>query len=213
MNTIDYKKSWGQINAQRLAAILHEAGDDIFDVGCATGDYVHYLNQHGYHAKGCDIKEYPEWNEKDFLVADANCLSLPSNNVDTIICFEVLEHLQKPLNALAAMHRACRKNLILSVPNCSHYPALSDSGLNFNHYIDRSHCNFWTPDEISKLVIEAGFTIAKLELINQIHPESLFFANLKLPRRISCCAGYCYDHLPWVKRYYMTSLVVANKRI
>lgn len=210
-NNYAFQKDWGKINPQRLSAILSDAGKDILDVGCATGDYVHYLNKNGYRARGCDIKKYPDWNENDFFLSDANSLLLPENSVDTITCFEVLEHLQKPLAALTAMRRACRKNVILSVPNCSQYLALSESGLNFNHYIDRSHCNFWVQEEICDLVVEAGFKVSRAELINQTHPEALFFTGLKLPRRIASLAASCYNRIPWIERYYMTVLIVATK--
>lgn len=211
-NNQDYRAGWGKINPQRLTAIRKHAGHVILDVGCATGDYVKFLNQQGYQARGCDIEAYPGWNATDFFLADANCLSQPSNSVDTITCFEVLEHVRKPLQALVAMHSACRKNLILSVPNCTPCPALANAGLSFNHYIDRSHCNFWTPREIGDLATEAGFAISRIELINQVHPESLFLAALRMPRSMAGLAGFCFNRLPWIQKYYMTVLVIANKQ-
>lgn len=210
-HALDYQQCWGKINSQRLDAIREHAGRVILDVGCATGDYVRHLNKHGYQARGCDIREYPEWNADDFFIADANCLTLPPNSVDTILCFEVLEHVREPLQALRAMHSVCRKNLILSVPNCTSVPGLTNAGLNFNHYVDRTHCHFWTPREIGDLAAEAGFIVSRTDLINQVHPESLFLAVLKIPRKIAVVMATCFNRLPWIARFHMTVLVVAVK--
>ena len=43
------------------------------------------------------------------------------------------------------------------------------SGFIYNHWIDRTHVNFWTLDELCALTEEAGFTVRERSLINKIN--------------------------------------------
>lgn len=209
----DYKTGWGKTNPERLAAVFANSGTEVIDIGCASGDYVRVLCERGYSARGCDIENRAEWNgDKRFFVADAEALSLPPESVDTALCFEVLEHLSKPFDALRAIRSCCRKNAILSVPNCEPPLVLPQTGLTFNHYIDRSHRNFWSPAEFAALVAEAGFKVREVKPINRVRPEALFLAGfLRLPMSLALRAGSVFAAMPWAKRWHMTTLIVAEK--
>jgi 2-polyprenyl-3-methyl-5-hydroxy-6-metoxy-1,4-benzoquinol methylase len=212
LSKYDHKKAWGKINRDRLSAVMKHGGASILDIGCASGDYVRYLNANGRQARGCDIETRAEWNGgAEFFTADADNLALPPESVDTIICFEVLEHLEHPAEALRAMRAICRRNIIASVPNCAQRLALPEAGLNFNHYIDRTHRNFWTPESFAAAVADAGFKIEEVKLINQVHPEALFFGNLLRLGPLARAAAALFDALPWIRRDFMTTLVIASK--
>lgn len=112
--------TWGYLNKSRLAAILKYAGKQVLDVGCSTGSCVRYLCELGYDAYGFDFLEDERWQNKHtsrFLVADASHLLFKNATFDTILCFEVLEHLENVDLALEEFHRVCRSNIIISVRN------------------------------------------------------------------------------------------------
>ena len=71
------------------------AADPVLDVGCATGDYVRWLNAHGYGytARGVDIRQYAEWdNSAIFTQSALPDLPHAANDFETVLCFEVIEH-------------------------------------------------------------------------------------------------------------------------
>ena len=61
------------------------------------------------------------------------------------------------------------------------------------------------------IVADAGFKIDESKLINRIHPEKLFFANLFRNARLSHFAASLTAKLPFFKHTYMTILTTASK--
>jgi hypothetical protein len=89
--------------------------------------------------------------------------------VDTILSFETLEHLPQPERALREYFRVCRRKLILTVPNCHLTEGMRRSGIIYNHWIDRTHVNFWDLGTISDLVSKCGFTVVHQQHINRMN--------------------------------------------
>ena len=129
-----------QLNPFRLNAILDFAGESVLDVGCGNGSYVLELKDK-YDIKGVDFQDFSAWRESPelFSISDASQLCLKDSSVDTILSFETLEHLYKPEEALREYHRVCRKNLILTVPNCVVSDGMKSSNLIFSHCIHLHH--------------------------------------------------------------------------
>lgn len=200
-----------RINSERLHAILEHAGHSILDVCCGSGAYVIKLAK-DYDIRGVDIHRYEPWDAMPnlFSISNADELAWEDNSVDTILSFETLEHLQNPEKALSEYYRVCRKNIILTVPNCELTPAMHKSKLIYYHWNDRTHVKFFNMESIIEMVKGAGFKIIKNYYINQISllplVEEAFnvsvipFGKLihKLLLKQKCC-------------YYLTCLIVAEK--
>lgn len=200
-----------KVNPDRLSAIRKHAGRSILDVGCGNGAYILELADE-YDIRGCDYEAFETWEQMPdrFEVQNALDLQLPESSVETITCFEVLEHLPEPLKVLESLRRICTKNVILTVPNCEYTHGMRKAGLTYYHYVDPTHVNFFTLQAIRELCVEAGFKIREAIPINRMDIFRLF--------------DEAYDFGGWMgkqllrllkvrqkKQYHLTSLVVAEK--
>lgn len=95
----------------------------ILDLGCYKGDVSRELLRLGNEVSSCDVVAY-EGTESlpDFHQVDAN-FSFPFSDqtFDTIICTDVIEHLENPTNLVRECSRMLKPGgmLILSTPHIS----------------------------------------------------------------------------------------------
>ena len=195
----------------RLSAIEEFAGPSVLDVGCGNGAYVlRYADR--FAIRGVDYQRFDSWNRRPelFSLGDAGKLDQPDSSVDTILSFETLEHLPDPRTALVEYLRVCRRNVILTVPNCALTPGMRASGIIYNHWVDRTHLNFWDLESISALVREVGFAVKVARPINQISMGSVVAESLGLGGFLArtFARGFRVIARP---RYHMTTLVVCEK--
>jgi 2-polyprenyl-3-methyl-5-hydroxy-6-metoxy-1,4-benzoquinol methylase len=205
-------REWGHLVTERLDAALTEAGASVLDVGCASGVYVDRLQQTGRTCVGADLLMYRKWQEPGyrFVLSDARFLPFASESFDTIISFETLEHVPGPEAALREYHRVCRKNIIISVPNCDIPPEFARANMTFFHYTDRTHVNFYTLDTLRQMVEANGFRVVRAAPILPVTPALPLIASLGVPLR------YAGRLARWIrkispKQYGMSLLVVADK--
>lgn len=101
------------------------------DVGCGTGYGTAVLAQTARKVLALDVSaesvafaraSYPARNAA-FLVADCRQIPLGSQSVDTVVCFEVIEHLAEQEVLLEEIHRVLRPDglLAISTPNRVYY--------------------------------------------------------------------------------------------
>ena len=128
--------------------------DSILDVGCGEGFTLNRLKENGigkklegieYLQAAIDLgkKTYP-----DIKITKGNIYELPyrDNEFDLVLCTEVLEHLEKPQDALKELVRVSRKYLVISVPNEPFFMlAQMIRGKNWSRFgNDIEHINHWT---------------------------------------------------------------------
>lgn len=204
---------WGHLQKERWDAIRQYAGDSVMDVGCANGVYVQALREYGYAAWGLDLLRFAEWDTlaQYLFMADAIHLPLADNGFETIISFETLEHVPDYRAALREYHRVCRKNIIVSVPNCETPPALSNAGFTYHHWIDRTHVNFFTLETFTQAIEDAGFIVRYAARVNTVFAAMPFLYALGLPLRWSYRAARVIQRIT-PRQYPMTLLVAAEKR-
>jgi len=99
----------------------------VLDLGCGTGYGSSVLASVARVAVGVDISEeaisFARQNYSaanlSFFVADCSRLSLASDSLDGIVCFEVIEHLEKQTSLLEESHRVLKADglLMISTPN------------------------------------------------------------------------------------------------
>lgn len=114
-----------------MTAILDtvkEAGSrEVHEIGCGEGHILGILATSGFSVCGCDIstdslavaKSEAAKRGLDIPIAVKSVYELNADvdSSDTVICCEVLEHLDDPAAGLKKLVSITRKDLILSVPN------------------------------------------------------------------------------------------------
>lgn len=199
------------LNPYRHQAILKYAGESILDVCCGSGAYVLKL-ANKYNIKGVDIQKFDSWSERPelFEIAEPELYKYPEKSVDTILSFETLEHLSDPFAALKEYHRICRKNVILTVPNCDITEGMQKSNMLYSHWSDRTHKQFFNMQSITNLVREAGFNILQSNYINKINIAPLVFELFGL----KILKGRIFRKMiqPFTRQeYFITCMVVGTK--
>lgn len=114
--------------AGALDALVARAGPrSIHEVGCGEGYWVLRWSAQGIDARGSDFSEeairLARLNAAErgveasrFAVGSVYELDPARDGADLVVCCEVLEHLERPQDALRALQRVARGHLILSVP-------------------------------------------------------------------------------------------------
>ncbi len=154
----------------------------VLDVGCAGGGAAPLLRQGGASwITGIEMMPEPAAMAHrvydQVLVGDA-LQELPnaSGPFDTILCYDVLEHLYDPLELLRALSgvAAPGARLHVSVPNASHISLLRDLivrgtfGYEPAGHRDATHIRWFTRRDIVALVGEAGWRVQEVEP-SQLH--------------------------------------------
>ncbi len=165
-----------QVARQLISFARTHAGNEILDLGCAVGNYSRRMASLGYHVKGADIN--PEYvriaRERgvDAYVVERDVLPFPDRSFDSVLLFEVVEHLPDPGGVLREARRVARKNVILTTPNSEGITELQRMGLLYEHFGDLDHRNFFTPDTL-RLLLEKHFPRVEVKAGDGINPLAL----------------------------------------
>lgn len=124
MTAGDTKLSHPQV---KLLHALINPGCSYVEVGSGSGEITGAVGGWGARAIGFDVApiaiELAQQNfgreGVDFLISGADKLPLQDESVDGVYCFEVLEHLWNPIDALGEMSRILRPGgfMLVSCPN------------------------------------------------------------------------------------------------
>jgi 2-polyprenyl-3-methyl-5-hydroxy-6-metoxy-1,4-benzoquinol methylase len=154
--------------------LLNGQGKTALDVGCAYGYAVNILSSLGYDAYGVDISKYgikkaKELYPADFLVCDVQKgLPFSKDSFDLITCFEVIEHLSSPLQAIRNMFTLCKGVMICTTPNRIVEKPIKKVVRDF----DETHVSVKTEDEWRKYIEKLNCNFFRI--------EAFFDANLRI---------------------------------
>jgi 2-polyprenyl-3-methyl-5-hydroxy-6-metoxy-1,4-benzoquinol methylase len=158
----------------------------VLDVGCGEGIVTERLARLLSPAQvlGVDAGEAhlaEEWRSRSagnlsFATGSAYDLPFEQGSFDLVCCIEVLEHLERPRDALAEMRRVAGRALLLSVPNepswrISHFLA----GRNVRSLGNTpGHINHWSRRAFAELASDYG----RLEKVESVFPWTLVVAGV-----------------------------------
>ncbi|MCX6138978.1 MAG: class I SAM-dependent methyltransferase [Ignavibacteriales bacterium] len=132
------------------------AGKKILDVGCATGNYCRALAKEDFDMTGADANaEYVRMAKERGVNAIHVHGRLPfeDRSFDTVLLFEVLEHVEDPVPLIREALRVSRKNVLVTVPNSSNADEMRADGLLYEHMADLDHKNFFTKGTLEALLV------------------------------------------------------------
>jgi ubiquinone/menaquinone biosynthesis C-methylase UbiE len=161
---------------------LDKSSKTILDAGCGKGDAMAFLNKHGkFETVGIDIfklylKEAKNKGRfQDLILGDVSYLPFKDKSFDTVICMEVLEHLEKAdgYKLLDELERVARRQVLLTTPVGKHESHPFDE----NPY--QKHKCIWKVEELRKL----GYKVRGRGLINIGGPSGKSIKKLPEPIR------------------------------
>jgi ubiquinone/menaquinone biosynthesis C-methylase UbiE len=163
------------------------AGPTILDLGCGYGAYSGALLKEGRSCFGCDINiQYLRKAAVEGLpVATVDSL-LPfrDRSFDTVMIFEVLEHVENLDSVLAEAFRVARKNVLITVPNSENIDQMKANDVTYAHMLSSDHLHFFEPGSLEGLLRRYA-KVVSIERADPIYPfwflsRSLPFYGLKL---------------------------------
>jgi 2-polyprenyl-3-methyl-5-hydroxy-6-metoxy-1,4-benzoquinol methylase len=147
-------------NFPRFSHVLHllPDGGRILDVGVFTGQFLDILALSGKFDEviGIDIVRKPGFHtlsdNYDLRIADCRSLPFDDRSFDSVVCMEVLEHLEVEdfPQALSELRRVCSGRLVMSVPY-NEQPPIS---LNHRQAFDEDKIRKWFPAAVSTILTE-----------------------------------------------------------
>ena len=147
----------------------YPAKGKLLDIGCATGLFINAMQIRGWQVQGVELSPYAaEYARQTFgldvITGTLESAVLPTQNLDVVTMWDVLEHVIDPKKTLAEIGRILKPGgmLALSLPN----PECVEARLFGSHWIgwDRPrHLHLFTTAVLQKYLTDAGFANMKVE--------------------------------------------------
>ena len=178
-----------------------QAGASILDLGCGFGAYGTALIADGRKCVGCDVNlEYLRAAAKRMPVVNVDT-SLPfrDRSFDSVIIFEVIEHVANVEGILAEAFRIARKNVLITVPNSENIELMKANDVTYAHMLSSDHLHFFDPESLENLLRRYSSDLS-IERSDPIYPfwfvgRSLPFYGLKLLFRLGCLKPRFFSRL------------------
>jgi SAM-dependent methyltransferase len=131
------------------------AGDSVLDLGCGFGAYSGALMRDGIKCVGCDINiDYLKKAARHGLpvVNIDSALPFRDRSFDSVLIFEVLEHVADIERVLSEAFRVARKNVLITVPNSESVDLMKANDVTYAHMLSSDHLHFFDPDSLADLL-------------------------------------------------------------
>ena len=167
------------------------AGSTVLDLGCGFGAYSAALIETGLKCFGCDISlDYLRGAVRNGVpvVRVDSLLPFKDRSFDTVMMFEVIEHVEGIEKVLDEAFRIARKNVLITVPNSESIEQMRANDVTYAHMLSSDHVHFFDPESLKALLRKYSNDIS-IERADPIYPfwfvgRSLPFYGLKLLFRL-----------------------------
>ena len=160
-------------------------GKKVLEIGCGVGSMTSYIQQSSEVVCIDCLKQYvdfmglesPGIKVFNYDIMYRNVMKLKEHNFDTIVCINVLEHIQKDSEALNNMRQLLKKKgrLVLVVPAHRFLYGPMD--------VEVDHFRRYDKKELVDKIRLAGFGIEKVTHFNRIGVLGWFLNNKILRRK------------------------------
>lgn len=179
----------------------HAAGS-ILDIGCGFGAYSGQLKKEGRTCVGCDVNLHylKKAAEQGLPVVHVDSrLPFPDRSFDSVLLFEVLEHVPDIKNLLGEAFRVARKNVLITVPNSEHIEVMKANDVTYGHMLSSDHVHFFDAASFRNL-LEYHAGQVTIERSDPIYPfwflsRSLPFYGLRLLFRMGLLKPQFFSRL------------------
>ncbi len=165
----------------------HLKGRDILDVGSGYAYYSEWLatNNSNLRVIALDQLDLMSCKGVEFVKADLEQpIPFPRDYFDTILVFDVIEHIVHEESLLDELHRICRPSgvIIGSVPHSDDY-FLPAYNLTFYNRTDMTHKRYYAIDTLKRLLNNHGFDVVTVDAQGIVPPNLFaeFFPRLIKP--------------------------------
>lgn len=154
-------------------AIQLVEGPRVLDIGCGDGLFLRMVKEKGLNGSGVDFSEegVKKCKEKglDARVTDPTQGKLPfgDGEFDSVTLLDILEHLYVPEDLLHEAARLSKKNIIISVPNFSSFPARLQvlfGKVPENNRPNKGHVFWFNYVNLKKIITNEGLHISELRV-------------------------------------------------
>ena len=167
------------------------AGTCVLDLGCGFGAYSSALAGGGRKCVGCDINlDYLRTaaNQGLSVVNVDSALPFNDRSFDSVLMFEVLEHVADVEKVLAEAFRVARNNVLVTVPNSENIELMKSNDVTYAHMLSSDHLHFFDLKSLDALLRRYAKAVS-IERSDPIYPfwfvaRSLPFYGLKLLFRL-----------------------------
>ena len=139
----------------------------MLEIGCASGAYLHKMNQLGWEVAGIEPSAYAsrQASRHGYPIFNGPVESAPNPTkpYDLIVGWMVLEHLHDPVNALKKMHTwsASSARLVLSVPNADSFEFKWFKSRWYALHLP-AHLFHFTPQTVEHLLKRGGWRVQRI---------------------------------------------------
>jgi ubiquinone/menaquinone biosynthesis C-methylase UbiE len=127
----------------------------ILDLGCGFGAYSGALKNEGLNCFGCDIQfDYLRKAVKSGLPVTNvdSILPFADRSFDTVLIFEVIEHVKDLEKILVEAFRVARKNVLVTVPNTEDIDLMKANDVIYAHMLSSDHLHFFDQESLQDLL-------------------------------------------------------------
>jgi len=205
----------GLLDNWKSDKIMRFCKKSALDIGCNTGELVAFLNERNIYAEGIDSNESFITKARSKNVdLNFHCgidLSIFRNNqFESVIAWNVLEHIENDDIALKEMLRIASNNVILCIPKEDEL-SLPNSLVTYRPYVDPTHKHYYTPERIKNMVSDIGKFEIYFEDTTRVHPV-LAYNKIGIPYWICSLIDTIFWKFGTEKHlFYADLIVVVNK--
>ena len=125
----------------------------LLDAGCGEGFAIDYLARAFPDLKMTGVDLSPEaiayaqeqfGDRAKFRTGSIYKLPFSDRSFDTVLCSEVLEHVDDPVTAIGELKRVARNYVVITVPREPYFQWLNVIGQKVGVSLDPGHVNFWS---------------------------------------------------------------------
>lgn len=225
-STLDALSFAPRFNRWMADTILPYVGQTVVEIGAGMGNMSRHLSRRRKAYVATDISdEYLEHLRNMFRhrpsvwvrkldAAQPEDFAALETQTDTVVCLNVLEHIENDAAALDSIRTLLKPSgrLILLVPNDPHAYGTIDREI--------GHFRRYTPAHLRKLLTETGYEVEAILNFNRISmPGWRFTGQIRKARTLSRFALKIFDRFVWLWRridealpWEPTSIIAIAKR-